>query len=257
MTGGMISIVVQVALAAIPVILAITLHEASHGYAALAMGDDTAKRAGRLSLNPLRHVDRVGTILLPGFLLIFQLLLPPHQVRFMFGWAKPVPVSAARFRDPRRGMMIVAAAGPAMNFLLAWLGTLLLPHPTIPTPGVEAYLDAILAQHPIVGTFLFYFILSNLVLGLFNLIPIPPLDGGRIAVGLLPLPWARGWARLERAGIIIILLIVFLLPGFLSDVFGIHFDPFRAVLGTVIPWAIETMMHLSGHHFGAMHEQFL
>lgn len=252
----MTNLVFQLALAVIPAILAITLHEAAHGYAALAMGDDTAKRAGRLSLNPLRHVDRVGTILLPGFLLIFQ-LLAFHKVLFMFGWAKPVPVSAARFRDPRRGMMIVAAAGPAMNFFLAWLGTLLLPRPTIPMPGAEAYLNAILLQHPVAGTFLFYFILSNLVLGLFNLIPIPPLDGGRIAVGLLPLPWARGWARLERAGIIIVLLIVFLLPSFLSDVFGIHFDPFRAALGTVIPWAIETMLHLSGHHFRAMHEQFL
>ncbi len=105
----------------IPAILAITLHEAAHGYAALALGDDTARQAGRLSLNPLRHVDRVGTILLPGFLLIFQ-LLTIHRVLFMFGWAKPVPVSAWKFRDPRRGMAIVAVAGPAMNFFLAWVG---------------------------------------------------------------------------------------------------------------------------------------
>ena len=99
----MIDIVLQLALAVIPAILAITLHEAAHGYAALALGDDTARQAGRLSLNPLRHVDRVGTILLPGFLLIFQ-LLTIHRVVFMFGWAKPVPVSAWKFRDPRRGM---------------------------------------------------------------------------------------------------------------------------------------------------------
>ena len=104
----------------IPAILAITLHEAAHGYAALALGDDTARQAGRLSLNPLRHVDRVGTILLPGFLLIFQ-LLTIHRVVFMFGWAKPVPVSAWKFRDPRRGMALVAVAGPAMNFFLAWV----------------------------------------------------------------------------------------------------------------------------------------
>ncbi len=112
-----------------PRVLAITLHEAAHGYAALALGDDTARQAGRLSLNPLRHVDRVGTILLPGFLLIFQ-LLTFHRVVFMFGWAKPVPVAAFKFRHPRRGMALVAAAGPAMNFFLAWVGALLLPSPT-------------------------------------------------------------------------------------------------------------------------------
>src|ERR1700689_295303 len=100
----MSSVVLQVALAVIPIVLAITLHEAAHGYAALAMGDDTAKQAGRLSLNPLRHVDRVGTILLPGFLLIFQ-LLSFGRIFFMFGWAKPVPVAAWRFRHPRQGMM--------------------------------------------------------------------------------------------------------------------------------------------------------
>ena len=113
-------LIIQLALAVIPAILAITLHEAAHGYAALALGDDTARQAGRLSLNPLRHVDRVGTILLPGFLLISQLLTIGH-VAFMFGWAKPVPVAAWRFRNPRRGMALVAAAGPAMNFFLAWL----------------------------------------------------------------------------------------------------------------------------------------
>ena len=128
--AGVIEIAIQLALAVIPAILAITLHEAAHGYAALALGDDTARRAGRLSLNPLRHVDRVGTILLPGFLLLFQ-LLTIHRVVFMFGWAKPVPVSAWKFRDPRRGMAVVAVAGPAMNFFLAWVGALLLPVPTV------------------------------------------------------------------------------------------------------------------------------
>jgi len=249
------SIVVQIALAVVPAIFAITLHEAAHGYAALAMGDDTAKRAGRLSLNPLRHVDRVGTILIPGLLLIGQ-LLTLGRVAFMFGWAKPVPIGAWKFRDPRRGMMIVAAAGPAMNFLLAWIGALLLPRPDGAMPGAGAYLQAVLTQHPITGTLLFYFILTNLVLGLFNLIPIPPLDGGRIAVGLLPLGLARGWARMERAGIVIVLLVVFLLPPLLTD-FGIRFDPFRQALGTVIPWAIRVLLNLSGHHVGVGYEQFL
>ena len=126
--AGVSNLILQLALAVIPAILAITLHEAAHGYAALALGDDTAKQAGRLSLNPLRHVDRVGTIILPGFLLIFQ-LLTVGRVLFMFGWAKPVPVSAWKFKDPRRGMALVAVAGPAMNFFLAWVGALLLPGP--------------------------------------------------------------------------------------------------------------------------------
>ena len=252
----MIALVIQLALAVVPAILAITLHEAAHGYAALAMGDDSAKLAGRLSLNPLRHVDRFGTIILPGFLLILQ-LLTIGRVEFMFGWAKPVPVAAWKFRDPRRGMAVVAAAGPAMNFALAWIGALLLPHPAVQVAGVGAYLDAILAAHPIVGMFLFYFILTNLVLGLFNLIPIPPLDGGRIAVGLLPLELARSWARVERAGIVIVLLVVFLLPTLLRQ-FGIAFDPFHAALNSVLPWALRLLLWLSGHSVVAVaHEQFL
>src|ERR1700733_1111856 len=156
------NLVIQIALAVVPIILAITLHEAAHGYAALAMGDDTAKKAGRLSLNPLAHVDRVGTILLPGFLLIFQ-LLTFHSVLFMFGWAKPVPVAAWKFRDPRRGMAVVAIAGPAMNFLLAYIGALLLPLPSGPyPPGIDPLdLAAVaLTQHPIVAPFLFYFMLT-------------------------------------------------------------------------------------------------
>jgi Zn-dependent protease len=222
------NIILQIALAVIPAILAITLHEAAHGYAALALGDDTARQAGRLSLNPLRHVDRVGTILLPGFLLIFQ-LLTIHRVLFMFGWAKPVPVSAWKFRDPRRGMAIVAIAGPAMNFFLAWVGALLLP------TSEQGLLEGM------AGQFLSYFILTNLVLGLFNLIPIPPLDGGRIAVGILPLELARHWARLERVGIVMVIVLL-LLPHLVSG-----FDPLGDALNTVVPWAINLVLRLAGH----------
>jgi Zn-dependent protease len=215
----------ELALAIVPAVLAITLHEAAHGYAALALGDTTAKDAGRLSLNPLRHVDRVGTILIPGFLLVTQLLLPPHRVSFMFGWAKPVPIGAWRFKDPRRGMALVALAGPAMNFFLAWLGALAVSQ----------------VPNDIAQQFLFYFILTNLVLGLFNLLPIPPLDGGRVVVGLLPLELARVWAQLERYGILIVLGLVFLLPR-LTD-----YDPVGGVLQTVLPWAFRTVFMLAGH----------
>lgn len=227
----MTDLLLQIVLAAIPAILAITLHEAAHGYAALALGDDTARLAGRLSLNPLRHVDRVGTILLPGFLLIFQ-LLTLHRVVFMFGWAKPVPVSAWKFPNPRRGMALVALAGPAMNFFLAWVGALLLPGST------ETFWSAIADQ------FLSYFILSNLVLGLFNLLPIPPLDGGRVAVGILPLGLARQWAQLERVGIVLVILLL-LVPHVISG-----FDPLGAALNAVVPWAINLVLWLAGHDTG-------
>lgn len=240
----MTHIVLQLALAVVPAILAITLHEAAHGYAALALGDDTARQAGRLSLNPLRHVDRVGTILLPGFLLLFQ-LLTIHRVVFMFGWAKPVPVSAWKFSDPRRGMALVAIAGPAMNFFLAWLAALLMPVPQgLEVPGVDNYLEAIIGQHPLLAAFLFYFMLTNLVLGLFNLLPIPPLDGGRIAVGILPLELARKWAQLERFGIVVVIVLL-LLPHVFPGV-----DPLGEALDTVVPWAINLLMHLAGHDIG-------
>ena len=230
--------ILQIAVAVIPIVLAITLHEAAHGYAALAMGDDTAKKAGRLSLNPLRHIDRVGTVLLPGFLLIFQ-LLTIHRVVFMFGWAKPVPVAAWRFRHPRQGMMVVAAAGPAMNFFLAWLAAVL-------AYGLVCLPEAVVG---LAAQFIEDFILVNLVLGLFNLLPIPPLDGGRIVVGLLPMRLAQAWARLERLGIVLVLLIVFLLPRMLAD-FGIAFDPFSALLDTVVPWALRIVLLLAGHNLG-------
>jgi Zn-dependent protease len=225
----MSEMILHLALAVVPVILAITLHEAAHGYAALALGDTTARDAGRLSLNPIRHIDRVGTILLPGFLLISQLLVPPHKIWFMFGWAKPVPIGAWRFKNPRRGMAIVAVAGPAMNFFLAWLAALAMPL------HADSFTQSIAQQ------FLIYFMLSNMVLGLFNLLPIPPLDGGRIAVGLLPLGLARIWARLERAGLAIVIAVVFVLPRLIG------FDPVGQALDDVLPWAFRTIFWLAGH----------
>ena len=226
----------EIVIALVAAILAITLHELAHGFCALALGDDTARRAGRLSLNPLAHVDTFGTIILPGILLIGQ-LLTIGRVGFMFGWAKPVPVAAWKFRDPRRAMMIVAAAGPAMNFLLAWLTALIVRL----LPSLPPALDQI------VVLFAESFILYNLVLGLFNLLPIPPLDGGRIVVGLLPEQAARSWARLEKFGIVLVLLVVFLLPRAMSDIFGIHFDPVGAVLNTALPRVFDFVLWLAGN----------
>ena len=207
---------------------AIILHELAHGFAALAMGDSTARLSGRLSLNPLRHVDRVGTVLLPGFLLLTQ-LLTVGRVLFMFGWAKPVPVDARKFRYPRQMMAVVAIAGPLMNFCLAFLAALCLRAEHLP---------------PLVVTALGAFIIFNLVLGIFNLVPIPPLDGGRIAVGILPLRAARAWAGLERYGILFVLILI-AGPALLGE-FGIHFDPLSAFLEPTVSWALDHVLMLAG-----------
>ena len=221
--------IVHALLAIVPVVLAITLHEAAHGYVALALGDTTARDQGRLTLNPLAHIDRMGTIILPGILLITQ-LLTIHRVAFMFGWAKPVPVSAWKFANPRRGMAVVAIAGPAMNFFLVWVTAL----------AMRALADADTGAW--LTTVLFDFMLVNMVLGLFNLLPIPPLDGGRIMVGLLPEHLARSWAGLERYGLIIVLLAILVLP----NVFGIN--PVGDLLETVLPRAFRLVFWLAGYH---------
>ncbi|MBY0336991.1 MAG: site-2 protease family protein [Acetobacteraceae bacterium] len=186
-------------------VIAITLHEAAHGYAALGLGDDTAKRLGRLSINPIRHVDPVGTLLVPGILIVTQ-LLAVGRVDAMFGWAKPVPVNILNLRNPRTGMMWVALAGPATNFFLALFSAFLV-HAVIAGEG---------SLSPESAHWLYRFlglsILANLVLGLFNLIPVPPLDGGRIAVGLLPERAAMAYARTERFGLLLVIGVLFLAP---------------------------------------------
>lgn len=225
----------QLVLSVVSAVIALTLHEAAHGYAALALGDDTARSMGRLSLNPLRHIDPVGTVLLPGILLAGQLLFM-GRIAFMFGWARPVPVAAWRFADPRRGMMVVAAAGPAANFLLAW-GAALALHASQAMPGDLGWTA---------DQFLGLFMISNLVFGLFNLLPIPPLDGGRILVGLLPQALAERWASLERAGIVIVIVGLILLPQALRE-FGIRFDPLGAALRDAVPWTTALLLRLAGH----------
>ena len=214
-------------LAAIPVIVAITLHEAAHGYAAWALGDDTAKQEGRLSLNPLRHVDRFGTLILPGLLMLGQ-ILTIGRVVFMFGWAKPVPVSAWRFKHPRQGMALVAAAGPAMNFLLAWLAALALTRDggavTDDIGGDDRRCpDAVHVRQP----------------GARPVQPAADPAAGRGSNRGRHPAGAAGdgqWARLERAGIVIVLLAVFLLPHALASM-GIVWDPVGNLLGNVLPWA--------------------
>lgn len=168
--------------------VAVIIHEVSHGWVALAFGDPTARIAGRLTLNPLRHVDSVGTVLLPVALLLLG-------APFVFGWARPVPVNPAYFRRPRRGMLWVGLAGPAANFALAVVLALLL-HGTGDLLGSLA--------RDLIRTV----ILINLVLGVFNLLPIPPLDGSRILAGLVPLSWAKRVMALERWGILIVVVLL-------------------------------------------------
>jgi Zn-dependent protease len=211
---------------------AIILHELAHGYAAWALGDQTARRAGRLSLNPIRHVDRFGTLLLPGFLLLSQ-LLTVGRVMFMFGWAKPVPVDPRGFRYPRQMMALVAIAGPLMNFSLAYLTALGLRFLNPPLVVVDA-----------AGAFIVF----NLVLGIFNLVPIPPLDGGRIAVGLLPERAARVWAGLERYGILIVMALI-AGPSLLREA-GVHVDPLGSILEPAVNWAFVHILLLAGINSG-------
>ena len=225
----------EIAAVALAAILAITLHEAAHGYAAKWLGDDTAARLGRVSLNPLRHVDPVGTLIVPGVLLVSQ-ILTLGRVEAMFGWAKPVPVDIWRLRDPRWGMVLVAAAGPAINFALAW-GFGLAAH------GVEAASESLPpAAATLIWRFVEYSVVVNVVLACFNLLPIPPLDGGRILVGVLPAPAARAVAGLERFGLLLVIGLVFLLP---MAVPGL--DPLGWLFQNVARPVIRVILLLSGH----------
>lgn len=230
----MMDMLPELAVAVLATVIAITLHEAAHGYAALGMGDPTAKLMGRLSLNPLRHVDAVGTVLVPGILLITQ-LLTTGRVDVMFGWAKPVPVDIRNLRNPRSGMMWVAIAGPAMNFALAFIAALLVHAAGV----VDGFLSAESMQ--LVYRFLGLSILANLVLGLFNLFPIPPLDGGRIAVGLLPYRAAMAYARLEPLGLFIVIGVLFLAPLAIPA-----FQPMELFLDEIVRPAFNFVLRAAG-----------
>ena len=202
-----------IALYAVPVVFAITLHEAAHGYVARLFGDHTAWMLGRVTLNPLKHVDPVGTILVPlGLLLVSKLA---GGGGFLFGWAKPVPVNFANLRDPKRHMLWVAAAGPAMNLAMA-IGWALLFRATEEGGAFDSDGLQLMARAGI---------MINVVLMVLNLLPIPPLDGGRIAVSLLPRSLSNGYARLEPYGFVVVILL--LATGVLDDVM-------RPLIGAVL-----------------------
>jgi Zn-dependent protease len=219
----------QAATLIVPLILAIVFHEVAHGWMARALGDPTAAEQDRLSLNPLRHVDPVGTVVVPGLLALVKAPI--------LGWAKPVPVNRWRLRNPRYGMMAVAAAGPGSNFLLAGLAAIVLGFMigTSSETGEVSAISRFIAQN------LFNFILINVFLAVFNLLPIPPFDGSHLVEGLLPRRAAEHWQAAGRYGLLGVIVLIVVLPMLIP-----WFDPIGVLVRPPVEWMVGHYMTLAG-----------
>ena len=213
----------------LPLVIAITFHEAAHGFVAHRLGDDTAYELGRVSFNPLRHIDPFGTLVMPAILLL-------SHSPFLFGYAKPVPVTFRALRNPRIGMVLVALAGPATNILLA-LAAAAAFHALAFAPANSAQWLADNLKNALV---------INVVLAVFNMLPIPPLDGGRVAVGLLPNVLAYPLSRLEPYGMLILIGILILLP-LAGSQFGLNLDVISAILRTSVGYVLQLILLLTGN----------
>src|SRR5215467_2995585 len=222
--GAGMDLIYTVSIWLLPVLIAITFHEAAHGFVARFLGDETASRLGRVTLNPLRHIDPFGTIILPAFLLL-------ARSPFLFGYARPVPVNFRALRNPRIGMALVAAAGPAMNIGLAIAAAL--------SFHLIDYLPVTIARWTALN--LKNALIINAVLAVFNLFPLPPLDGGRIAVGLLPNVFAKYLARLEPYGMMILIGLLILLP-LLGSQLGIDLNFVSHVISTATDAVIGAIL---------------
>lgn len=211
----------------LPVLIAITMHEAAHGWAAWKLGDDTAKQLGRVTFNPLVHIDRFGTIILPAILITVG--------GFLFGWAKPVPVNFGQLGHPRRDMILVAAAGPGINIGLAILSAIGLHFVQFLGPEVGEWVARNLINS----------INLNLLLAVFNMLPLPPLDGGRVAVGLLPYRLALPLAKLEPYGLFILIGLIFILP-WAGQELGLDLNIFRWLVGTPVEFLRGILVRVVG-----------
>jgi Zn-dependent protease len=212
----------------LPVLFAITFHEAAHGWVAERFGDPTARMLGRVTFNPIKHVDPFGTLILPGLLLLLK-------APVLFGYAKPVPVNFARLNHPKRDMIWVALAGPGINLALAYVSALALRAVYPPAGGELDWLSQNLLNS----------IQINLILAVFNLLPIPPLDGGRVLTGLLPHPYAWKFAQIERYGLLILLGLLFIVP-FAAQSLGYPFNPIAYLLLPPVEWMFNLILDLAG-----------